>query len=68
MLHSSAPVFNKHPPLWVPQAAALAAKHGVVAVIDELEKLSKLVGEAIDEEVLAACNKAREQALEEGED
>lgn len=49
------------------QAASLAAKPGVVAVIDELEKLSKLLGEAVDEEVAAACAKAREAALAEGE-
>ena len=33
----------------------------------ELEKLGKVLTEAVDEEVAAAAAKAREQALEEGE-
>lgn len=36
-------------------------------MIDELERLGKLVGEAVDEELAAAVAKAREAALAEGE-
>lgn len=38
----------------------------MIAVIEELEKLGKLLGAVVDEEMAAAAAQAREEALAEG--
>jgi hypothetical protein len=51
----------------LPQALAVASKAGLLAAIDELDKMTASLKEALKEELVAAASDARKEALAEAE-